>query len=303
MIVKEKLLVETEPESIRLEAYCLGKFQTITTRKGVKKAIKRGEILLNGQPGQGSVFVKQGDLIEVVEPESGKGFKVFPIDLDVVYEDEWYAVINKPPGYPVSGNYFKTIEHALPHNLEPSVAKDALPFPLPCHRLDSSTSGCLLIAKTREARVKAGELFEKGQVNKIYHAIVVGEKVSDGYLKFLINEKESLSSVKKITSSPSLSNEAVHLVELIPFTGRTHQLRIHCAEAGHPILGDPLYGTPKARLKGKGLFLASTQLSFIHPFLHKQLVVSVPVPAKFTRFMENEKRRFEKFTSEKGNVN
>ena len=303
MIVKEKQQVETVLESIRMEAYCLGKLQTITTRKGIKKAVKRGEILLNGQPGQGSVFVKPGDLIEVVEPESGKGFKVFPIDLDVVYEDEWYAVINKPPGYPVSGNYFKTIEHALPYNLKPSAEKDALPFPLPCHRLDRSTSGCLLIAKTREARVKAGELFEKGEVDKMYHAVVVGEGVSDCYLNFLINEKESLSSIKKIASSPSLSNDAVHLVELIPFTGRTHQLRIHCAEAGHPILGDPLYGTPKARLKGKGLFLASTQLSFMHPFLHKQIVVSVPAPAKFLRFMENEKRRFEKFVSEKRNVN
>lgn len=295
MIIRERHIVEGVADSIRLEAYCLGLFSGIGTRKGVKKAISRGEVLLNKNEKRASDFVKKGDVIEWVEKELATSFKVFPMELEILYEDEFFAIVHKPAGYPVSGNYFKTIEHALPYNLDRSKEHDALKYPLPCHRLDSSTSGCLIVAKTHNARVEIGNQFEQLLVKKEYHAIVVGDKASSKDVRTPIEDKPAHTTIHVLESFPSLTNDKVSLVKLIPHTGRTHQLRIHCASSGFPILGDALHGTPKALLKGKGLFLAATHISFKHPATHEAFSFELPIPKKFRAFLEREAKRFEMF--------
>jgi 23S rRNA-/tRNA-specific pseudouridylate synthase len=125
----------------------------------------------------------------------------------------------------------------------------------------------------------------------MYHALIVGSGNIPEEIFTPIDGKDCHTSIKVIHTIPSLSNDKITLVSLIPHTGRTHQLRIHCADAGFPILGDPLYGKPKSLLKGKGLFLCSTMVSFIHPSTGNRIEVFCPIPAKFTSFLDREKRR------------
>lgn len=291
MLVRESHVVNQEDLGKRLEEFCFDKFNYLTTRKGTKKAIKRNVILVNGEILHGSYYVQLYDDVTLIESLKPVPFKVFPLEIDVLFEDDFLAVINKPPGYPVNGNYFKTIEHALPYNLSKSPCQDALPYPLPCHRLDRSTSGCLIVAKTVSSRVHIGDQFKKRGVSKMYHALIVGLGKIPEEMFTDIDGKKAHSRIKVLRAIPSLSNNQITLVSLIPHTGRTHQLRIHCADAGFPILGDPLYGKPKSLLKGKGLFLCSTMVSFIHPSTGNRIEVFCPIPAKFDSFLEREKRR------------
>ena len=104
------------------------------------------------------------DLVEVKQ-RPAKASSIFKLSLEIVYEDEYIAVVNKPSGFPVSGNFFKTIQNALPYNLSVSNNEDALAAALPVHRLDASTSGLLIIAKTRTAHMSVAKQFENREIN------------------------------------------------------------------------------------------------------------------------------------------
>ncbi len=212
--------------------------------------------------------------------------------MDVIYEDEYIAVVNKPPGINVSGNEFGTIENALLFNIKRSKKKDALIKPKPVHRLDNQTSGLLLIAKTRNTQVNLGDQFEKKQVRKKYTAVVIGKTPIEGEINIPVNDKKACTSFKLIMTEASLKFEHLSLIELIPITGRTHQLRIHCYKTDFPVLGDNLYKNENFILKGKGLFLCSTQIEFLHPNTKEELVFKIPYPTKFDKIIEREKRRY-----------
>jgi len=212
--------------------------------------------------------------------------------LDIVFEDEDMAVIIKPAGINVSGNQFKTVQNALNYNLTPSSKIDKLPWPLPVHRLDNQTSGLLIIAKTKGARIQLGKDFENKTITKHYHALVIGQLLKTGTISAPVDGKKSDSLYTSIRTVKSLKNEWISLIELSPLTGRTHQLRIHCSSIGHPILGDKLYGDEGMILKAKGLFLAAIRLTLNHPISGEPLQFEIPTPYKFIKRLENEERRF-----------
>ncbi len=184
-------------------------------------------------------------------------------------------------------------------NIKPSQAANSLDWPLPVHRLDSATSGLLLIAKTIDVRVALGNAFESKEIKKTYRALVMGETPEAGRLDFPIEEQEAVSHYRLIRSVSSLQNSKLSLLELFPQTGRTHQLRIHTAMAGFPILGDSLYAGEKT-LRHKGLFLCAVSLQFRHPISGEPLHISIEEPKKFGRRMEIEQRMWEKYQQEKG---
>ena len=148
MKIKEIHIVPQLSKEIRLQEYAASIFTSITTRSAVKKAIKKHRILINDEIGQTGDWILEGQKIELLQLENQQ--KVFELKLEVVYEDDHIAVINKPAGYPTSGNYFKTIKNALPFNLKSSKETDRLEAPQPAHRLDNPTSGILLCAKTNK---------------------------------------------------------------------------------------------------------------------------------------------------------
>ncbi|MDF7823276.1 RluA family pseudouridine synthase [Pontiellaceae bacterium B12227] len=294
MIVRETHLVPDDTNAMRLSDYARTVFEPLLSRKGISKALKRGEFRINGKPAHSGDWVEAGQLIELMDLQQ-RAPKTYPLPLDVVFEDDDLAVINKPPGIEVSGNKFKTVENALSANLAPSPKPDALPWPRPVHRLDYSTSGLLLIAKTASAQRLLGQAFEARRVHKRYCAVVMGEVPISGTIEAPIDGLPCRSEYEPVYSVPSLRSGRLTLVHLFPITGRTHQLRIHMAGIGHPIVGDPKYGEDGNTLKGKGLFLASIGLRFPHPGTQQELNLSIAAPPKFNALMEREQGRWDKF--------
>jgi RluA family pseudouridine synthase len=296
MVVLQTHIVPDEIDEIRLYDYAAIIFPTIPSRKAIKKAIIRGEILVDNQLSTTGWWVKAGQKIELLESNINPP-KEYHFKLEVVYEDEYFAVINKPAGITVSGNQFKTIQNALIGNIKISTAQDALRWSKPVHRLDNPTSGLLLVAKTASALVKLGQQFESKSIQKKYATIVIGKTPENGVIDFEIDGLIAITDYKRNSFVPSLKNEFLSLLELSPKTGRTHQIRIHLSKLGFPIMGDKLYGKEDEVLKGKGLFLSAIGLELNHPITNELLKIEIPLPHKFTSLLERENRRWEKYNS------
>ena len=265
------------------------------SNKGVKKGIKKGEIQLNNKIVECGRFLKKDDTIQIVEFEENAP-RSFPLKIEVLFEDDHLAIVNKPSGLITSGNLFRTLENAIQNQVKHCNLKGALKWPRPVHRLDSATSGMVIISKSIAAHIKLGEMLKEKQITKTYRAIVQGNFPSEiSIIDSKIYGKKSITQIKKISSSKSLRNNHLSHLELKPITGRTHQLRIHLSEQGFPIVGDKQYGENGNVLEHKGLFLSAIQLEFIHPVEQHPINVSIPFPKKFSSLMERERKRFLKF--------
>ncbi|MGA9589853.1 MAG: RluA family pseudouridine synthase [Salegentibacter sp.] len=284
MTILETHIVPKVDEKIRLQEYAVSIFKSIPTRSGIKKAIKRGELLLNGRPAKTSDWIQEGQKLELLKPElSTREF--FKLRLPVIFEDEFIAVINKPAGFPTSGNYFKTIENALPLNLKISGELDALPSPLPAHRLDNPTAGLLICAKTRNSLSALHLAFDKKEIEKEYTALVHGITPEKAVFDDPVQGKEAKTRMARLEFY-KIKNDHYSLVKLSPETGRTHQLRIHLASAGTPIVQDELYGKASEFFQNKILFLLATGLNFEHPVTKKRIELQLPLPKRFRKIKD-----------------
>ncbi len=286
--------VENNSAQLRLDDFLPGCFIGLETKSAVKKAIKKGQVLVNQQTARTAIILSAGDMVTWSKPLKDQQ-RVLQLELVVVYEDDHLAVIHKPAGIIVSGNQFRCIENALPGNLKASGQPDALPAPLAIHRLDGLTSGLLITAKTYSAHRSMGAQMQNKAIHKIYTALVMGEPPTHGEWNSPIEGKEALTRYEVLESWSSLRSGRLSLVKLFPATGRTHQLRIHLSQAGFPILGDALYGDEGQVLQHKGLFLCATGLKFYHPVSGEQLELNIDPPPKFKAFPEAEQRRFLKY--------
>ncbi len=297
MKVIESHVVPENIGEIRLQDYAPTIFISISSQQGMKKAIKKKMVLVDGVVASTGLWVEQGQRIELCDLELPPA-KVYKLRFKVVYEDEHIAVINKPAGISVSGNLFRTVQNALPFNLKISSCNDALPVFRPVHRLDNPTCGLLLIAKTSQAIGALGAQFQNRTITKRYTGVVIGSLPDKGKIDMPVDGKEAVSSFKVIRRNNSIRNQSLSMVHLFPKTGRTHQLRIHMAGMGTPILGDKLYGSEGEILQKKGLFLSATGLQFTHPFTNEMMDLSIDPPYKFGRFMQMEEMRWEKYKEE-----
>lgn len=292
--VSYKYLVDDNSAQLRLDDFLPGVFVGLETKSAVKKAIKRGQVWVNHQPACTAIIASSGDEITWKKPLKNQN-RILPLKLEVVYEDDFLAVVYKPAGIVVSGNSFRCIENALPGNLKASGQPDALPSPLAIHRLDGLTSGLLITAKTYRAHRQLGAQMQARTIQKVYTALVMGAPASNGVWDSPIEGREALTRYEVLQVWPSLRSGHLSLLRLFPATGRTHQLRIHLSQAGFPILGDALYGLEGQVLKHKGLFLCATGLEFSHPVNGEVLHLEVNPPAKFISFPKAEQRRFLKY--------
>jgi 23S rRNA pseudouridine1911/1915/1917 synthase len=262
-----RLVIRRRLPGRRLDKYLHGRFRKLS-RTTLQRLVKRGEILVNGKPTKNSYEMEAGDVIDVAIPPP-EPYDVIPEDipLDVVYEDDFVLAINKPVGiiiHPARSSQTGTLANALAHYCK-DLAKTDDPFrPGIVHRLDKNTSGILIVAKTDEAHWRLSLQFEQRKTQKVYMAIVHGvpefdEDVIDvpigqhptvhdryiatGFAERMGGKFEKKLSKEAITRYRVLERfSGYSFVQLLPKTGRTHQLRIHMSHIGHPIVGDPFYG-------------------------------------------------------------
>ena len=282
MQLLEKHIVEKLENKVRFQEYGVGIFNTIPTKSAIKKAIKKKLIFIDGVLATTAIYISGGEIIELFESENSSNFERLKLNLEVVFEDDYLAIILKPAGILVSGNKFVTIANGLTQNLKKSTHSNAVK-PQPVHRLDYPTSGLLLVGKTTTAITELSKLFENKEIKKTYFAITIGEMSSKGTINSAIDEKNALTEFKKIASVTSERFGFLNLVKLQPKTGRKHQIRKHLFAIGNPILGDKEYFLDHKILNGKGLFLHAASLEFIHPFTKAIISNSKELPKKFTK--------------------
>ena len=267
---------------VRLQEYGVGIFAAALTKSALKKALKKRYIRVNDVVGSTATFIRGGECISLSIPEDISPNKKLIFPLEVLFEDDYLAVIHKPAGILVSGNSFKTIANALVQNIKRSQLPDAAK-PQPVHRLDYATTGVLLVGKTSSSIRALNKMFEDKQVQKSYYAITIGEMDQNGKIISEIDGKKSQSNYVLSESVPSVRFGRLNLVQLEPKTGRRHQLRIHLSSIGNPILGDKEYGIDNLILNGKGLYLHAYSLRFIHPFTNEEIHLKDELPQRFTK--------------------
>ncbi len=290
-------LVPSGQKKQRLQEYAYLAFQlNIPSKKGVKKAIKKGCIYLDGKIGQTGDWVTEGMILQLIENQNYLP-KRYEEQLNILFEDDFIAVINKPAGVLVSGNQYRTIVNMLSYNLNPSSQKDKLLYPTPVHRLDKATSGCLIIAKTKSSQIHFNRLFTTQSISKTYQALVIGKTPIEGSIQLHINQQVAKTTFERLKLIPSLKCKYISHLKLKPSTGRTHQLRIHCNDMGHPILGDKIYSGSGSQIKKKGMFLHAASLKFNHPIENTMVLVESLIPNKFERYLHHQMKSWHKFSN------
>ncbi len=282
-------IIEKSDVGLRLDIFLTTCSPGHGSRKSAYKAVKRGEVLVNGQNSSPNYNVQEGDEISI--GDDSRRVKPLNMILDVVYEDECLALIDKPAGIPVSGNFTRTVQRALAVNLQPSSLPDCLVAPRPVHRLDAPTSGLLLVAKTGAALRGLSRQFEQRRVFKRYCAVSAGALPKSCTVDAEVDGRVARTHFRVLHRVPSLNYGEMCLVECIPLTGRRHQIRQHLAGLGAPVVGDRDYGEPGKVLKGKGLFLCAVELAFEHPLRRETMNGVIELAGKFYSLLEREHRR------------
>lgn len=268
-------------ERVRLSDYIPGIFKTLASRKASKKAIKNGLITINGSIGFTGDYLIGGEVLELYQSPIQNKKPSIDLKLEVLFEDDHLAIVYKPAGIVVSGNKKFTLENALGANLKKSSQKDRLERPEPVHRLDYPTSGALLIAKTSTSLIALNTMFKEKSIQKKYVAVTMGKQIETGIIEKEIDNKPSKTTFRVVQKIESNKYDSLNLVELIPATGRRHQLRKHMASLGNPIFGDLLYAEEGKNGKGNGLYLHAYSLEFEHPKTKQNISVLAAVPKKF----------------------
>ncbi len=290
--------------SERLDKVLTQRLATVSRVK-VQQLIKEGHVTVNGKPGKASLRLESGDLVvvqladHILSPTATAITLAESMPLDVVYEDEDLAAINKPAGmvvHPAAGHTSGTLVNALLARW-PQVAqvggKDRAGI---VHRLDKDTSGVLLIAKTEPARLNLMAQFAARTVQKRYLALVEGiPPTPTGEINAPIardpRQRKRMAVVRG--GRPAISFYRIQrtfdgftLLEIEPRTGRTHQIRVHLAFIGYPIVGDKVYGHRKQTLKLDRHFLHAESLSLASPNSGLPLTVRAPLPASLQAVLD-----------------
>jgi 23S rRNA pseudouridine1911/1915/1917 synthase len=317
--------VPPEASGQRLDQYLTANIPEVS-RARVQQLIEKGDVLVNEQPAKASLRLRGDERIVVTEPVAPPPLRALPeeIPLDIVYEDDDLAIVNKPAGMMVhagagateAARNRGTLVNALLHHFQTLSGVGGELRPGIVHRLDRGTSGLMVVAKNDEAHRRLARQFSGREVHKTYVALVHGWPKKDrGTIQSPISRDEQRRT--RMTTRRSGGREAVThyvvtrkidspygkfaLVELRIETGRTHQIRVHMSSLGHPVVGDTVYGAPqeirtesgKRRAAGSPAtialgrnFLHSAKLELVHPRTGQRLSLVRGLPEELEQFLE-----------------
>ena len=291
-------LVVQEKENLRIDKYISEK--TEISRSKVSKMIDDGAILVNNKKTKSNYKVQEKDII-LIDDDYNEPINIKPekINLDIVFEDEYIIIINKPSGmvvHPGNGNYSNTLVNALMYYTNNLSDINGEIRPGIVHRIDKDTSGLIIVAKNNKVHELLSDYFQNKTITRTYIALLKGElKTNSATIDAPIGRSET--DRKKMAVTSKNSKQAItHLTVLKRFkgftlvklkldTGRTHQIRVHMQYIGHPVYNDPVYTNDKCTQFGQ--FLHSFSMEFIHPITKEKMYFEVPLPKEFNEFIDS----------------
>ena len=297
----ESFEVQFEQEGERLDKF-LSTIYPDFSRAFFQKLIKNQKVWVNDQNQKASFPVHTDDLVKIEIPDAVET-TIVPEDipLDILYEDQDLLIVNKPKGmvvHPSAGHYTGTLVNAIMYHCKDSLSGiNGEIRPGIVHRIDMDTTGSLIVCKNDEAHVDIAQQIKEHSVNRIYVGIVCGNvKEDEGTIegpigrhpverkKMAINEKNGKPAVTHYKVLERFGNYTYMQFKLE--TGRTHQIRVHMASIGHPLLGDSLYSSNRSAFKNlQGQTLHAQTIGFIHPRTGEYIEFSAPLPEYFEKLL------------------
>lgn len=293
--------LEAEYEGERLDKY-LSILYPEQSRSFFQKLIKDGHVLVNDTPEKANYRLRVEDLISVTIPDAVET-PILPenIPLDILYEDDDLLVVNKPKGmvvHPSAGHYTGTLVNAIMYHCKDSLSGiNGEIRPGIVHRIDMDTTGSLIVCKNDESHIFIAEQIKEHSVTRKYRGIVYGGVSDDeGTIDAPIGRHPT--ERKKMAIVPNGKPAVTHYRVLQRFerytymefqleTGRTHQIRVHMASIGHPLLGDAVYSSGKSPYHLQGQTLHAMTIGFIHPATREYLEITAPLPDYFEKILRD----------------
>lgn len=295
----EKIIITADCETpCRIDKYLYDELDDYS-RNRIQRLILDGAVLLNSQPAKKNQKVLSGELIEINLPDV-KQVETLPEDipLNVVYEDEDLIVVNKERGmvvHPAPGHSSGTLVNALMYHIKDLSSVGGYMRPGIVHRIDKDTTGLLMVAKNDAAHLSLSDQLRARSVSRLYTAIVHGgfKEPSGSVDKPIGRDKKDrlkmaidMAGRSAKTNYRILENLGIYtLLELKLESGRTHQIRVHMRSIGHPLLGDPVYGSRNDKYKSIGQLLHAGTLGFDHPRTGERMSFEVDLPDDFKRVL------------------
>lgn len=295
-----RFVISEELEDERIDK-CLQVLIDSLSRSYIQKMIKDGNLLVNGKAVKSSYLVKTDDSIEFTVPDAVEpDILAEDIPLDILYEDEDLLIVNKPKGmvvHPAAGHATGTLVNAIMFHCKDHLSGiNGVLRPGIVHRIDKDTTGSLVVCKNDMTHENIAEQLKVHSITRKYRAIVLGNiKEEDGTVDAPI--ARSPQDRKKMAIRPDGKNAVTHYKVLERFrdytyiecqleTGRTHQIRVHMASIGHPLLGDEVYSNQKSKYHLEGQTLHAYILGFLHPRTGDYIEVTAPIPEYFIHLLE-----------------
>lgn len=286
-------------ERIRVDKYLMN--NTDYSRSKIQKLIDDGNILVNDKEIKASYDVKNGDIITISIVDEDIDIVPEDIPLDIVYEDEYLLVVNKPSGmvvHPAVGNYSHTLVNALMYHCNNNLSQvNGNIRPGIVHRIDADTSGLLLVAKNDNVHNDLARQISEKSVKRKYIALVQGVIYEDSATidapigrdkldrkKMCVTDENAKEAVTHIRVIERFKNST--LIECILETGRTHQIRVHMNYIKHPVVNDPVYGYNKLDDKDFGQMLHAKMIGFVHPITNEYMEFQVEPPQRFMEILD-----------------
>ena len=301
----QRLTVSPEEAGVRIDKYLAEQLPDIT-RSYLQKLLKDGSVQMNGKPVKTSTKTAAGAVIELTIPDPEEP-EILPEDipLDILYEDSDVILINKPKDmvvHPAAGHYTGTLVNALMYHCKGDLSGiNGVLRPGIVHRIDKDTTGVLIVCKNDKAHNALAEQLKEHSITRKYRAIVCGnlkddEGTVDAPLGRHPQDRKKMAIVctggkRAVTHYRVLERFGNYTyIECQLETGRTHQIRVHMASLGHPLLGDEVYGRVKSPFKLEGQTLHAMVLGFIHPTTGEYMEFEAPLPEYFEKLLEKLRR-------------